>query len=180
MNYTCHGARRIMEGILLLPKVGMKTVFRIIIWASIFSLVLTTSRARDKGQTVQGTPSAFYQQGDRWQRDAASLVLLERADLRGIFATKAQIDDREKRRVAILDRRGEGREVTITTAETVGSFLRKCEMPDVWKSSWQPQIRLITESSLFQSPGYFDAASAERFLALPINPGDILIVTHQQ
>lgn len=158
----------------------MKNAFQFIILASVGTLALTASHASDKTKAMEATPSAFYRVGDRWQRDAASLVMLERADLRGIFATKAQIDSRKQRRIAIFDRLRESREVAVAENETVASFLQRCGMVGLWKTSWQPQIRLIKEDSLLQSPGRFDADSAAQFLALPISAGDILIVTLQQ
>ena len=96
-------------------------------------------------------------------------------DFRWIMCAYKELQSRIERRVAAVPFSKRGKEFTVSDNETVGSLLGKCGEPNMWRTSWQPQIRLITKDAIYQSPSSFDARLKEAFLKREVKPGDILI-----
>ena len=131
----------------------------------------------DQNNTVDGSPSMFFNSADPQKRATALTLMLQRGDLREIYCTPEIIRRREGSSVAVLDRSGQSREVEIGPSETVRTFLTKSGMPNIWRASWQPQARLITKNVIYQSPAFFDEHLKAAFLERSVRPGDILIIT---
>lgn len=133
-----------------------------------------------KTRALEGTPSFAYLNGSSLEQRESLFVLLERRDFRLNFATPAILATRTKASIAVFDRMGQSREVPIVEGETVRSFLKKAGVTLPKEASWQPQIRLVAEDSIVQSPARFDRDAAEAFFNLTIKPADVLVVTFVQ
>jgi hypothetical protein len=131
----------------------------------------------EESGNVAGSPSDLFASDDQVKHGAAMVVMLQREDLRQNYCTGEVLARRKTDRLILLDNIGKSREVAIGDAKDVESILKACGMANLWRTSWQPQARLITKDAIYQSPASFDTTLKTAFLRRAIEPGDMLVVT---
>lgn len=107
----------------------------------------------------------------------AKFLVFELSDFRLVFSTQSVLDDRIARSVCVLDEYVGFKEVVISGAISLADFMKihRPELSEKW------QIRLIKKDLIAQTPMPNDLESFKRFFALPVEPGDIVIITvHQE
>ena len=110
-------------------------------------------------------------------RRVLSLIATQGDDLRRYFCEYAHLQSRIERHVAFVYRLSKNAEIPVTEHETVASMMEKAGLADLWKTSWQPQVRLVTKDAIYQSPASFNKAVRDALLKHEIRSGDILVVS---
>jgi hypothetical protein len=113
-------------------------------------------------------------------------TLTQQDDLRKLFCDFKVLQDRIQRKVAVLEMQGfllkgdEGvssKEVYLSKRITMRAFLDTVGLK-AWRQA-QPQIKLIKQNAILQSPlfGTHTKEDREAFLRSWVEPGDLLVVT---
>lgn len=131
----------------------------------------------DQEQNVECSPSSFLFSHDRQKSAVATVVTLQREDLRRIYCDAETLHRREIGNLIVLDKRGRSSEASVNAKETIESFLNANDMNNLWKTSWQPQVRLVTMDAIYQSPARFDRTALAAFMRKVVRPGDIVVIT---
>jgi hypothetical protein len=118
------------------------------------------------------------------EKQALSSVLAPQDDLRELFCGAKALEERTKRKVAVLEMRGywphakvESQEVVVQGELKLRAFLDLVKL-EAWKYGEQPQVKIVKRNVILQSALFNDGeVGREAFYDTRVEPGDIILVS---